>query len=154
MGLQKHGKGDWRNISRNFVITKTSTQVASHAQKYYLRQLSEGKEKRRPSIHDITTVHLTDATQSDDCEFPWHDKSTVIPQPEKSINTPKILLDWNHSDDGSVMLFNSARNNPFMAYKGEIASRGHKLQKGGSHGADIGPLNLGFQFQSTRYPVW
>ncbi|MFS7958164.1 putative transcription factor MYB/SANT family [Helianthus anomalus] len=58
MGLQVHGKGDWRNISRNFVVTKTPTQVASHAQKYYARQHSDGKEKRRPSIHDITTVHL------------------------------------------------------------------------------------------------
>ncbi|XP_071734416.1 transcription factor DIVARICATA-like [Rutidosis leptorrhynchoides] len=58
MGLQVHGKGDWRNISRNFVMTKTPTQVASHAQKYYARQHSEGKEKRRPSIHDITTIHL------------------------------------------------------------------------------------------------
>jgi SHAQKYF class myb-like DNA-binding protein len=58
MGLQKYGKGDWRNISRNFVITKTPTQVASHAQKYYARLKSEGKEKRRPSIHDIRTVHL------------------------------------------------------------------------------------------------
>ncbi|XP_021720996.1 transcription factor DIVARICATA-like [Chenopodium quinoa] len=36
LGLQKHGKGDWRNISRNFVISKTPTQVASHAQKYFL----------------------------------------------------------------------------------------------------------------------
>ncbi|KAK9077931.1 hypothetical protein SSX86_001988 [Deinandra increscens subsp. villosa] len=61
MGLQVHGKGDWRNISRNFVVTKTPTQVASHAQKYYARQHSDGKEKRRPSIHDITTAHLSRA---------------------------------------------------------------------------------------------
>ncbi|RVW60798.1 Transcription factor DIVARICATA [Vitis vinifera] len=60
MGLIKHGKGDWRNISRNFVVSKTPTQVASHAQKYFARQLSGGKDKRRPSIHDITTVNLTD----------------------------------------------------------------------------------------------
>lgn len=60
MGLLKYGKGDWRNISRNFVVTKTPTQVASHAQKYYIRQkVSGGKDKRRPSIHDITTVNLT-----------------------------------------------------------------------------------------------
>ncbi|KAL8192884.1 hypothetical protein R6Q57_027332 [Mikania cordata] len=62
MGLQVHGKGDWRNISRNFVVTKTPTQVASHAQKYYARQHSDGKGKRRPSIHDITTIHLTRTT--------------------------------------------------------------------------------------------
>ncbi|GFY82135.1 duplicated homeodomain-like superfamily protein [Actinidia rufa] len=59
MGLQKHGKGDWRNISRNFVISKTPTQVASHAQKYFMRQNSSEKDKRRPSINDITTIHLT-----------------------------------------------------------------------------------------------
>lgn len=57
-GLQVHGKGDWRSISRNFVMTKTPTQVASHAQKYYARQHSDAKEKRRPSIHDITMVNL------------------------------------------------------------------------------------------------
>ena len=27
MGLSKYGKGDWRSISRNFVITRTPTQV-------------------------------------------------------------------------------------------------------------------------------
>ncbi|EPS57937.1 myb family transcription factor [Genlisea aurea] len=57
LGLQKHGKGDWRSISRNYVISKTPTQVASHAQKYYQRQLSGRKDRRRPSIHDITIVN-------------------------------------------------------------------------------------------------
>lgn len=56
IGLQKYGKGDWRNISRNAVVSRTPTQVASHAQKYYLRLNSGKKQKRRSSIHDITTV--------------------------------------------------------------------------------------------------
>ncbi|KAF5178502.1 Transcription factor srm1 [Thalictrum thalictroides] len=56
IGLQKYGKGDWRSISRNAVVSRTPTQVASHAQKYYLRLSSGKKEKRRSSIHDITTV--------------------------------------------------------------------------------------------------
>ncbi|KAL9225027.1 hypothetical protein vseg_000999 [Gypsophila vaccaria] len=56
IGLDKYGKGDWRSISRNVVITRTPTQVASHAQKYYLRQNSGKKERKRTSIHDITTV--------------------------------------------------------------------------------------------------
>jgi hypothetical protein len=34
--------------------------VASHAQKYFIRLNSGGKDKRRSSIHDITTVNLTD----------------------------------------------------------------------------------------------
>nr|CAD1819405.1 unnamed protein product [Ananas comosus var. bracteatus] len=61
MGLQKYGKGDWRSISRNFVMTRTPTQVASHAQKYFIRLNSGGKDKRRSSIHDITTVNLPDS---------------------------------------------------------------------------------------------
>ncbi|KZV58092.1 transcription factor DIVARICATA-like [Dorcoceras hygrometricum] len=65
LGLKKYGKGDWRNISRNFVTTRTPTQVASHAQKYFIRQLSGGKDKRRSSIHDITTVNLQETNQSD-----------------------------------------------------------------------------------------
>ncbi|PKU68879.1 transcription factor DIVARICATA-like [Dendrobium catenatum] len=60
LGLKKYGKGDWRNISRNFVVTRTPTQVASHAQKYFLRLNSGGKDKRRASIHDITTINMED----------------------------------------------------------------------------------------------
>jgi len=56
IGLDRYGKGDWRSISRNVVVTRTPTQVASHAQKYYLRQNSMKKERKRSSIHDITTT--------------------------------------------------------------------------------------------------
>ena len=57
LGLAKFGKGDWRSISRNFVISRTPTQVASHAQKYFIRLNSMNKkDKRRSSIHDITSA--------------------------------------------------------------------------------------------------
>lgn len=56
LGLKTYGRGDWRSISRNVVVTRTPTQVASHAQKYFLRQTSEKKERKRSSIHDITTA--------------------------------------------------------------------------------------------------
>jgi len=52
-GLEKLGKGDWRGISRNYVTTRTPTQVASHAQKFFLRQSSMGKKKRRSSLFDM-----------------------------------------------------------------------------------------------------
>lgn len=57
LGLEKYGKGDWRSISRNFVVTRTPTQVASHAQKYFIRLNSMNKDRRRSSIHDITSVN-------------------------------------------------------------------------------------------------
>ena len=60
LGLAKFGKGDWRSISRNFVVSRTPTQVASHAQKYFIRLNSMNKkDKRRSSIHDITSVSGT-----------------------------------------------------------------------------------------------
>ncbi|XP_073157533.1 transcription factor MYBS3-like [Henckelia pumila] len=63
LGLEKLGKGDWRGISRNFVTSRTPTQVASHAQKYFLRQGSLNKKKRRSSLFDMVgdmnLVHQT-----------------------------------------------------------------------------------------------
>ncbi|KAI3930251.1 hypothetical protein MKW92_023927 [Papaver armeniacum] len=58
LGLQKVGKGDWRGISRNFVKTRTPTQVASHAQK--------------SSLFDITTDTFMETKKS----------STIIHQEE------------------------------------------------------------------------
>ncbi|KAK1661994.1 hypothetical protein QYE76_050153 [Lolium multiflorum] len=52
-GLEKLGKGDWRGISRHFVATRTPTQVASHAQKYFLRQAGLAQKKRRSSLFDV-----------------------------------------------------------------------------------------------------
>ena len=55
LGLQKVGKGDWKGISRNFVKSRTPTQVASHAQKYFLRRTNLNRRRRRSSLFDITT---------------------------------------------------------------------------------------------------
>lgn len=55
LGLQKVGRGDWRGISRNYVKTRTPTQVASHAQKYFLRRSNLNRRRRRSSLFDITT---------------------------------------------------------------------------------------------------
>ncbi|KAI3727284.1 hypothetical protein L1987_67097 [Smallanthus sonchifolius] len=52
-GLQKLGKGGWRGIARNYVLSRTPTQVASHAQKYFIRQCSATRRKRRSSLFDM-----------------------------------------------------------------------------------------------------
>ncbi|KAL8465273.1 hypothetical protein ACS0TY_034684 [Phlomoides rotata] len=59
LGLQKVGRGDWRGISRNYVKTRTPTQVASHAQKYFLRRSNLNRRRRRSSLFDITTDTVT-----------------------------------------------------------------------------------------------
>lgn len=81
LGLKKYGKGDWRNISRNFVVTRTPTQVASHAQKYYIRLNSGGKDKRRASIHDITTQNLTDNPEMASGYSPLEDGNRFVHLP-------------------------------------------------------------------------
>ena len=53
LGLQKLGKGVWRGISRNFVMSRTPTQVASHAQTYFIRQTNVSRRKRRSSLFDM-----------------------------------------------------------------------------------------------------
>ncbi|KAK9684641.1 hypothetical protein RND81_10G222200 [Saponaria officinalis] len=65
VGLQKVGKGDWRGISRNYVKTRTPTQVASHAQKYFLRRSNLNRRRRRSSLFDITTDSVAANSSND-----------------------------------------------------------------------------------------
>ncbi|KAI4355586.1 hypothetical protein L6164_004344 [Bauhinia variegata] len=60
IGLQKLGKGDWRGIARKYVVTRTPTQVASHAQKYFIRQSNATRRKRRSSLFDMVPDMASD----------------------------------------------------------------------------------------------
>lgn len=160
MGLKKYGKGDWRNISRNFVVTRTPTQVASHAQKYFIRQLSGGKDKRRASIHDITTVNLNDTrTPSPDNKgTPSPEQSSVLPQQPTSAAMPRTHFQWNQPCSGATMAFNSTQGNMLMSSPYGIPSYGVKMQgqslhRSAAHESYFGPQNLVFQMQSAQqYP--
>ncbi len=46
-------QGDWKGISTHFVPSRTHSQVASHAQKYFIRQLNLQNRKRRSSLFDM-----------------------------------------------------------------------------------------------------
>ncbi|CAI9100547.1 OLC1v1037672C2 [Oldenlandia corymbosa var. corymbosa] len=111
VGLEKLGKGDWRGISRNFVTTRTPTQVASHAQKYFLRQASLAKKKRRSSLFDLVESNKNNhsshhhnhhheglgsgfqlTTKDDNPPLNRHDRSTSV----------TLLLDLNSFDSNDV----------------------------------------------------
>ncbi|MCO5601870.1 hypothetical protein L7F22_055996 [Adiantum nelumboides] len=86
VGLQKLGKGDWRGIARNFVPSRTPTQVASHAQKYFLRQNNLNKRKRRSSLFDMissnpasTVCNTADHLGSHATELNLASSATVSP---------------------------------------------------------------------------
>lgn len=69
VGLKKLGKGDWRGIAKFFVTTRTPTQVASHAQKYFLRLNGNDKRKRRASLFDISL---------EDQVFAFHSNNPIL----------------------------------------------------------------------------
>ncbi|XP_041002615.1 transcription factor DIVARICATA-like [Juglans microcarpa x Juglans regia] len=152
MGLQTYGRGDWRNISRNYVITKTPTQVASHAQKYFIRQLSGGKDKRRPSIHDITTVSLTDTTPENNKPLPY-DQSFVLPLQQKPTSAPRMSLDWNQPPNEAVTVFDLAGGNLLMSSPYDFKAQGQNLYGSAHYGTHTKPHNSMFQFQSSRHQI-
>ncbi|XP_022895919.1 transcription factor MYB1R1-like [Olea europaea var. sylvestris] len=80
LGLQKVGKGDWRGISRNYVKTRTPTQVASHAQKYFLRRSNLNRRRRRSSLFDITTDSVN-AMPIEECKGRQDGTSQPVLQP-------------------------------------------------------------------------
>ncbi|CAK9148366.1 unnamed protein product [Ilex paraguariensis] len=152
LGLKKYGKGDWRNISRNFVITRTPTQVASHAQKYFIRQLSGGKDKRRASIHDITTVNLNEkqTPSLDSKKPPSPEQSSVLSQQPNSTSMP-TPFQWDQQNG-----FNLAHGNMFMSHYGVdsyggIKMQGQNLQRVALHEPHERPQNLVFQVQTAQH---
>ncbi|WOL16551.1 transcription factor DIVARICATA-like [Canna indica] len=122
LGLEKYGKGDWRNISRNFVITRTPTQVASHAQKYFIRLNSGGKDKRRSSIHDITTANLQDNRP------PSPSQSSILTTQPSSASPPiwptpfSSIIDSDQSNKANGLFTSSARGSQFMQANYGVAS--------------------------------
>ncbi|MQL86604.1 hypothetical protein Taro_019138 [Colocasia esculenta] len=55
LGMDLHGKGDWKSISKYFVLSRTPSQIASHAQKFFNRKLNF-HDRRRASIHDLASM--------------------------------------------------------------------------------------------------
>eukprot|EP00898_Chlorokybus_atmophyticus_P001098 jgi/Chlat1/198/Chrsp1S03034 len=93
VGLQKLGKGDWRGISRHVVQTRTPTQVASHAQKYFIRQNNLNKRKRRSSLFDIVNDLAPAASTS--TASAAETKPVPVPSPPQS--APSVSSTPAHS---------------------------------------------------------
>jgi SHAQKYF class myb-like DNA-binding protein len=62
-GPEKYGKGDWRSISINFVVTRTPTQVASRAQKYFSHNQQKSARIKRGLDQVFMTLHWEIVTQ-------------------------------------------------------------------------------------------
>ncbi|KAE8654266.1 Transcription factor DIVARICATA [Hibiscus syriacus] len=137
MGLKKYGRGDWRSISLNFVTSRTPTQVASHAQKYFIRRLTGGKEKRRSSIHDITTVNIpgdTPSTPLDHCKPSSPDNSSAVAR----VTTTELFdFEWNRQNGAAAIVFSPSCRFPPYGTKQEE----HNLRSGAPIGSQFESLD-------------
>ncbi|GAB2293471.1 hypothetical protein Dimus_027671 [Dionaea muscipula] len=89
IGLQQLGKGDWRGIARKYVMSRTPTQVASHAQKYFIRQTNATRRKRRSSLFDMVPDMVTE-------QQPTAEEKGLAPlqarEPDNACSLPSLNL--------------------------------------------------------------
>jgi len=142
LGLKKYGKGDWRNISRNFVQTRTPTQVASHAQKYFIRLNSGGKDKRRSSIHDITMVNLTDDRPPSPSQSSLITNQSNASAPTTAVGHFSLTADAKQNGAASLP-FNSPSRTPVMPTFG-MGLQDQGLQCGPLHDQLVGNPSMLF----------
>ncbi|XP_047311936.1 transcription factor DIVARICATA-like [Impatiens glandulifera] len=167
MGLKKYGKGDWRNISRNIVTTRTPTQVASHAQKYFLRQqhsltnsgsgkLDQAKtsKRRRASIHDITT------SLAHDLPDPDPDFNNIIKRPSIS-KLNSLLSDQNQMPSPNYVTLSYSYPHPHGMGSSYYDHYGLKMKAQEDLQRNGGPYIIAgrgggssSQFAHNLYPKW
>ncbi|KAJ0074902.1 hypothetical protein Patl1_33986 [Pistacia atlantica] len=138
VGLQKLGKGDWRGISRNFVVSRTPTQVASHAQKYFIRQTNATRRKRRTSLFDMVADDM-------DTDTP--------PVPEEQVlRTSPLARETDNSS--SLPSLNLSLNTEFEPMEAKDTVKEPEETLIGSNG--FGQMGPGFlpAYIPVPYPFW
>ncbi|XP_059276704.1 transcription factor MYBS3-like [Lycium ferocissimum] len=157
VGLEKLGKGDWRGISRNFVTTRTPTQVASHAQKYFLRQSSLNKKKRRSSLFDMARSNNKHADFAHNCQEACQaitrlssldlnslgEESENSPQLEEIYSVPLWSYGSHNSHHNKVPNKSISSNGALDLELSLSAPRNNIVDKNKSSSTDVNFMNIG-----------
>ncbi|WVZ00903.1 hypothetical protein V8G54_026972 [Vigna mungo] len=140
IGLQKLGKGDWRGIARNFVVTRTPTQVASHAQKYFIRQSHATRRKRRSSLFDM----VPDMT-SDPPSVP--EEQVLLPPSDNS-------QPCNGKSQPSLNLSLKSEFEPMETTSQENVEQTNETMMGSNGLTSMAPLGFFPTYLPVPFPIW
>ncbi|XP_062214429.1 transcription factor MYBS3-like [Phragmites australis] len=148
-GLEKLGKGDWRGISRSYVTTRTPTQVASHAQKFFLRQSSMGKKKRRSSLFDMLPICENGARISDplSSEGASTSLSLDVPRHEPS-ERAAFDLNSTEEDDSRADVSSASGTGAHRQFPAVSPTEQQPSSHGHGHGHHCSPLDLGMSLST------
>ncbi|KAI9102262.1 hypothetical protein K1719_023464 [Acacia pycnantha] len=117
LGVQKYGKGHWKNISEKAVGTRNATQLASHAQKFYIRQREkETIVHSRGSIHDFTLANYP----------PRYLNDLLSSHPHLAPGSYMIMQQPNSSIDRHLPLHNDHHSLPMTQLETQIPSTLHQ----------------------------
>lgn len=137
MGLNKFGKGDWKSISRYYVVSKTPTQVASHAQKYFCRRTSRTPvERRRASINDIQTVTLTPRRTTTTTTTPMIINNILAYNNNYQVGSSSMPFHYSNNTFGGPTFTNNSNG----IHRGE-ASRSNSFVMGQNNNLRIRPVS-------------
>ncbi|KAI9102355.1 hypothetical protein K1719_023557 [Acacia pycnantha] len=138
LGVQKYGKGHWKNISEKAVGTRNATQVASHAQKFYIRQREkETIVHSRGSIHDFTLANYP----------PGYLNDLLSSHPHLARGSYMIMQQPNSSIDRHLPLHNDHHSLPMTQLGTQIPSTLHESHQ------DALPAHYDLQLNQLSTPM-
>ncbi|KAK2653349.1 hypothetical protein Ddye_013205 [Dipteronia dyeriana] len=111
-GLKMLVKGNWKGISKNYVTTRTPTQVASHAQKYFIRRASIDKKNQRASV--FYTPHEEESLPTSQDPFPVNTAANADGSDRPQNRFPHLCMDPIFPMAANPNIFPSYREVTYM----------------------------------------
>ena len=119
-------QGQWKQISRYYVPTRTPTQVASHAQKHFLRQA--GSTKRRSKFAAVEHDYMVNLSSQDGSGSGSRSRSRSDDSRHIDAGILNKRVPGDREEDGSLVGGKGRRGG---AMDGVVSYGGGKRQKGG-----------------------